>query len=324
MTETLLQETPAASSAAPAAAPAANAQGSQPGPEGTAPSPPSAPPVQPAPAADTPAQDWYSSLDIAKDPKVADRLKRYGTVEKAIEAGLNAQNQLREAGRVKMPGENATEEDLQQFYEAIGAKPDVKEYDLDLKLPDGFEVSDQDKAMIQTLAEKAFEKGGELRSPKVMEFMRDAYGDVLQAQATMMAETAQQRATEHAETLRKDWGPNFEMNLKLADEGVRRFFGKDFGRIKGAQIFDETGQPMGRLGDLPAFANAMMEAVRASSDDVNFTLAASADAPSSIDQIEKEIADIRAKFGRPEYDKLAAPGGRLHQLMERRNRIASR
>ncbi|WP_370372531.1 hypothetical protein [Henriciella pelagia] len=275
----------------------------------------------------TQAKDWFADLELAKDEKVAKRLQRYGTQEDAIKAGLAAQDKLRESGRIKLPGENATDEEKAEFYEAIGAKGKLEEYgDLTPELPEGMEFSDANRAMLTALAEKAYEKGGMLRSPDVIGFMKEAYGDVLQAQAAQMKEIAEEKQAEYSRQIDKMWGENRDLNSKLANEGVSRFFGDRFEEIRTAQLIGEDGQPMGRVGDHPAFLNAMMEAVRQSSDDLAFAVGNSESVNGmGIEQVQAEIDKImhlyetdRQKYDRPEMQQ------KLKELRARKSRISQR
>jgi len=281
--------------------------------------------LDPASAGDAPSaepqKDWYADFELAKDDKVAERLKRYGSTEDAIKAGLSAQDKLRESGRIKLPGENASDEDRAEFYSAIGAKESVADYDLTPTLPEGMEFTDANKAMLTTLAEQAFEKGGMLRSPEVIEFMRDAYGDVLQAQAVQMKEIAESKQAEYSDQIRKMWGDQFELNSKLASEGVSRFFGDSFEEIRTAQLVGEDGQPMGRVGDHPAFMTAMMEAVRQSSEDLTFT--AIQGEPMGSEAIETEIKNIQ-NLRHSDPDAYAKKQTRLLELKGRLERVSSK
>lgn len=265
-------------------------------------------------------QDWYAPfIDGEADQDIAKEAARHADPKSALKALVETKRAFRESGRVKIPGEQASEDDIDAWNKALGRPETVDGYGDALSV-EGFEFDEPDKAMLTALAEEAHTAGGVVASPETVKFMANAYAKVLQAQQAQMSEMAQQKQAEHAKALRTMWQEGHEHNLKMANAGIERFMGEGFEEIKGLTLIDESGQPHGRLGDHPVIANAMMEAMRASSEDPTFLLTNTGDGMGA-DAIDGEIKKIQnMRYADPNaYEKNQQ---RLMELMAKREKVS--
>lgn len=291
-----------------------------------APAPAAAPAAADAPVAAPDANasaassDWYADfLDSEADGDLAKEAARYGSPKDALKALSETKRALRESGRVKIPGEQASEDDINAWNQALGRPETVDGYG-DALAVEGFEFDEPNKAMLTALAEEAHAAGGVVASPETVKFMASAYAKVLQAQQAQVAEMAQQKQAEHAKALRTMWQEGHDFNLKMANAGIERFMGEGFEEIKGLTLIDENGQPHGRLGDHPVIANAMMEAMRASSEDPTFLLTNTGEGMGA-DAIDVEIKKIQnMRYTDP--NAYAKNQQRLMELMAKREKVS--
>ncbi|MEL6662809.1 MAG: hypothetical protein AAFR33_07380 [Pseudomonadota bacterium] len=270
-----------------------------------------------------PSKDWHADWS-GEDDALAKLAGRFGGPKQMAEAFANTQKQLHDRNAVKIPGEQASEDDITAWNTALGVPETVEGYGdaLTPEMPEGMEFDDANKAMLTALAEQAHKAGGVVASPETVKFMANAYGQVLQVQKQQMVEMAEAKQAEHAETLRKMWQQGHDMNLKMAKEGRDRFLGDAFNEVGGWMLLDGNGHPQGVVGDHPAFANAFMEAMRVSSEDPTFLLTNTGESL-GVDGTRAEIDRIMALRGTDpkRYDELAKPGGKLHELRARLERI---
>lgn len=271
---------------------------------------------------ETVVQDWHAEW-TGGDDSLAKLAGRYAGPKEMAQALANTQRSLREGGRVKIPGKNASEDDLTAWNTALGRPETVEGYGdaLTPEMPEGMEFDDANRAMLTALAEDAHAAGGVVSSPEAIKFMANAYGKVLQVQQQQMKEAADAVAAKHAQDLRTTWGQGFNFNLKMANAGIERFMGEGFEEVRGFTLMNEKGEPQGRLGDHPVIANAMMEAMRASSEDPTFLLTNTGDSMGA-DAMQAEIEKIRG-YRLTDPDKYQANYQRLLELRGKLDRVSA-
>jgi hypothetical protein len=128
------------------------------------------------------------------------------------------------AGKIKMPGKDATPEDWAAFYKSIGAPDSADAYKLPLPEGDSGEFAKtaaewfKDAGLFPQQAEKLATKWNEFQTQFNAE----------QTAAAEAAETARIHALDtknkaEAESLKTEWGKSHDANTELAKRAVRQF-----------------------------------------------------------------------------------------------------
>jgi len=222
---------------------AAGADEATPAPEAV---PAEAPAVSEAPEAPSAAPAW---LEGVSDDKVVKLASRYTSPATMAEALYEANREISQ--RVKMPGEDASEEDLGRFRKAMGVPDSVDDYSV--ARPEHIDeeafATDEYQAPIQAIVSDLHAAGA---SQKVVEALFDRY---FALERDGLAEQSR-RDDEHkatAETeLRKEWGAGYDENLAHAND----FMGRD-GKLLNLELKDGS-----LLASYAPFVKLMAEAGR--------------------------------------------------------------
>ena len=138
------------------------------------------------------ADNWRDGLpESIRNEKCLDSIKTVGALAQSY---VHAQKSIG-ANKIAIPGENATPEELDEFYKALGRPDKAEDYESSkIELPEGVTLDDDEVKKFRTFA---FEHG---ISQKVFEAALKF--DVERVQAQIAAETARANA-EYEETLGK-------------------------------------------------------------------------------------------------------------------------
>jgi len=221
-----------------------------------------APPVEATPETPPVAQEtdvpkseptWRETLpDDLKTDKSLEKFKDVPSLAKSyLEAQKAVSKAMNEKG-VKVPGENATPEEIAEYRKTLGIPETPDGYELESPaLPEGM-VFDQDKA--KAFAELAHAKG----------ISKEAFQELVKHfNASQIAEfEASQKAVQEnikAATIemKKEWGKDFEKNLAKAEAAIITVFGEDFNKM-----LQETG-----LGNDPRVIRGMFKASQTIGED---------------------------------------------------------
>ena len=171
------------------------------------------------------AENWREGLpEDLRGEKCLDQIKNIGGLVKSY---VSAQKMLG-GNRISVPGENATEEERNAFYKAIGRPDTAEAYKHDgVKLPDGVALGDED---LKAFREFAFQHG------MTQEVYQAALQfDVDRVRAAVEAEEAAANA-EYEETLGKlkaEFGGNFDNMVAQCDKALATFGLTELFREKG-------------------------------------------------------------------------------------------
>lgn len=193
------------------------------------PAPAAAAPVagDPAPNGDAgPAPDWYGSLsaDLGDGETASNRdyvqAKGFKDIDALTKAYRNAEKGLHESGRIKVPGEGATAQEIAEYRTATGVPNDPAGY----TLPE-FKGADGNPIPINTaLTERIFAKAHELGGSKAL--IEQLVMGEIQAQIEESDAGVKQLQAEATAHIAK-WGPEKEagiaqVNAALKDLGFSR------------------------------------------------------------------------------------------------------
>lgn len=170
----------------------------------------------------TPPPNWVTS-QLPKDMQDEPLLKQYSKPADALRAFVEL-SRKQEQG-LTHPGDDATEEQMRQFREALGVP----------KGPDGYELdtgdNEPDEDMLSWFKQAAHKASlSPQQAQKVME----------EWNASLTPEAQQQRLAKQRENvenqLRQEWGGDFDENIRMAHKAMDTFAGEEF-----SSYLEETG-----------------------------------------------------------------------------------
>ena len=269
--------------------------------EPAAPATPATPatPAAAAPA-EPPAFDWRKEIagDDEKLYKHLERTPDLKTLHKRLE---DSQKELKDSGRVKLPGKDATDQDRAAFNQALGVpeKPDA--YNIKLDLPDGVALDDNDKAELKQITEYLHSKGGVTASPETVKHAHELYLEMRESRQAALVAKGEMAHQETLKALKTEWGADFKNNVGFANAAVTGLFGKEIASdILNTRLEDGT-----RLGDFQPFLKAMNMAGRQLAQDPLFLPTNSLQGdPKTLTARKQEIMALRT--GTTQQQKLYA------------------
>ena len=155
-----------------------------------------------APAKDnTPAPEFDWRAEGSKgDEKILGRLGRYKSLGDFVNAGIEAQNALRERDTKLLP-KDATEEQLAEWRVNNGIPETPDKYEL--SLDDGLVIGEDDKPMVDSVLAEMHKVNA---TPEMVSAAINAYYRSTEQQAAMISEKDQSDAASALEVLRGEWG----------------------------------------------------------------------------------------------------------------------
>ena len=125
---------------------------------------------------------------------------------------------------IPKPKENATDEEKQAYYRALGRPDKVEDYKFEaVKLPPGAE-SVYDKTIDGWFREKFFQAG---LSKEQAAFLQKEYNAGFIDRFNQMAVTKEQARQDSATKLKAEWGTKFDENLIVAERALEHFGGPE-------------------------------------------------------------------------------------------------
>lgn len=235
------------------------------------------------PTGSNPLEGWRDGLsdDIKNDPSLAS----FKDVEGLAKSYVHSQKMI---GTEKMPTprEDWDEASWNAFYEKAGRPANAEEYaDPSVELPEGINL---DSDTINTFKDKFHELG--LSSKQASGLMDYYFNDVVKNHETMQDNNSK-TLEEATQTLRNDFGRDFDLNIELA-RGALRKFGDD----NLISMLEESG--LGNNPDLiKAFANVgrMVSEDDARGGNSSLQLNGSANAQSELQNLKMD-GDFQSKL----------------------------
>lgn len=194
--------------------------------------------------------DWYGSLSAdageAETASHRDYIKGKGfkTVDDVVKAYRSAEKAIHDTGRVKIPGEGATPEELTAWRKATGVPDDAAGYTITApKDADGNDI-ELDNDLLGGLTETAHKLG----VPKPM--LEGLVGDFIQSQLDQAAaHDSEQRAAGAA--VLKEWGAGQAEKLAAVDRAASAlgFTSQEMVAIRNAIGADKALKTFAKLGE---------------------------------------------------------------------------
>ena len=274
-------------------------------------------PAAPA-ATDAPKDDWAATRSkiAGADEKLLKQLSRYGSLDEAVKAGVEAQKKLAGTRSVAKPGKDATDAEKAAYREANGIPESADKYDL--QLPAGLVIGDADKPFLDAFLKTAHDNN---LTPEQVNAAANSHFALLEQQ--VQARNARDEETKVAanEALTEAWGSERDLNLNLihglldtAPAGVKE-------QLLGARMGD--GTPFGNSADalkwlatLAREQNPVATVVPGSGANAQQALAG------ELEQIQSLMGDMKSEYWKgPRAEKMQA---RYRELLEVQDKVAAR
>lgn len=267
------------------------------------------PPADPAPADDWRAEYAGDNTALLNEMSKTTDIKDYINTTHSRLAEAQTQLRNRDENSIKILGEDAGDDERAAFNEKLGIPKEAGEYKIDVEPPQGLEVSDADKAMLERVTSKLFESGGFAATPATINAAHAVYYDAMQEAAAQAEVAAIQAQEATVKELKSEWGTDYKNNMRLAQEAM-----KEFGSIEDAQEFMGIQLADGSLlGDNAQFLRTFARFARTKAEDPLFAQVLE-NADTSVASLEDKIDGImklyrstdpkdREKYNSPETQK---------------------
>lgn len=161
---------------------------------------------------------WREQVTDPDLRKIADR---FNSPQDAIKAVADLRK--RESTSIRIPGENATDEERAAYRKAIGVPEKPEQYAF--VMPEGREANDVDKAFQNHFAQVFHKFDIPAHAAKGL---NDEWNKFIDEAAKVQAEADKSFAKATMDALKQEWGDDFERNNTLATRAAQEILGKDF------------------------------------------------------------------------------------------------
>ena len=216
-----------------------------------------APETQAAGSSDQPSVSlegdaWKQALEsLPDDLKGSESLANTKSLEDLTRQLVNAQS-LVGKDKIALPGEDASEEEVNAFYHALGKPESPEGYEFpDQGLAEGFEPTDEFNEGIRQAANEA-----NLTKDQAAKLYRAVQNQLAQGSQKAM-EAKSQMSEQGIEALKGEWGQAFDQNVNFARDAV-----ENFGSPELKALLDDSG-----LGNHPEVVKAFAKVGRTIAED---------------------------------------------------------
>ena len=260
-------------------------------------------------------------LDQAAHDKLLNRLKRFQSIDDALEWGFNADKKIADGSYKKPLGDKATPEEIAEYRKANGI-PETHDKYLE-KLPDGLVIGDEDKPFIEKFTKAFHDKNAD---PSVVAAAIKTYYDVVDEQEGLRAETNAAAKTATEDALREEWGADYRANTNL----VNSFIGS-----MPKDLQDELFQSAKPDGTQIMNNPAMLQWLAQQARELNYTGAVLPSGQAEVKGMDTEIHDLTKASGdkngpywkgppHPTRKGETVMSGRLLELYELKDKLGAR
>lgn len=176
--------------------------------------------------------------DGIKDESLQNFVKNFNTPEDLAKSALQFRQKLSNA--ITMPGKDASEDDIREFYSKLGVpeSPDKYEFQLPEERPET--VTDEVLNPILGTMREALHKAG--ATPQVAQAALQTAVDLVVGSHQKTLDGWSKSYQDGVDALKQEWGADFEMNNNYAQRAYKQFHNEEFGNLLDAAIID--GKPL--------------------------------------------------------------------------------
>jgi hypothetical protein len=241
--------------------------------------------------------NWRNGIKNDDFRKAAER---FNSLDDVFNAVSDLRGKL--SNRVALPGEDASEEEVERFRKAFGIPESAEAYTI--TPPEGEELLEADTQFIDALKPMAFENG--IPQEAFQGFYDKMVSYVAEAQEAQ-AELRKNHAEESREGMQKEWGSDYSANESVANRSMTELSDQipnsslaEF--ITGTVLEDGT-----MLGDHPEMLRLFAHLGRRMSEDGVMAPVASdeaSDLETKIDELTAKAHAASASYNKAEADRL--------------------
>lgn len=249
---------------------------------------------------DAPAPGWTEGIE---DDKVLGLANRYTTPAKMASALYEANRELSQ--RVKMPGDDASDEDRAKFAKAMGVPESADDYEI--AAPDGIDA-EKFEALQEPIKNIVTEMHAAGANQQVVSAMLTKYFE-FETAAQVETNRADQAYLDRTEQdLRKEWGAGYEENMAFANDFLTS-------TPELAQMELKDGM---LLGSHPAFVKRMAEVGRLTNEgQLRFGVSGQAGAADLQGEYDQLSRDIHTAYNAGDRSKASALDAQRAALSEK-------
>jgi hypothetical protein len=206
--------------------------------------------------------------------------KRFTSSQALAKSYVSLERQLSNSNKVAVPNENSTDEEWNAFFAKAG-RPDKPE-GYELVAPEGVAKQVWNEQEVKDFSGLAHKLGLSKKSANALvSWQAERLGKAYEAQTQM----AEQAKIQTVDSLKKEWGGDFDKNVELAKKAAQTFGGDEL-----------LNHP---LSNDPAFIKAMAKAGASISEDKLAGGRGSANAASDPSSVREEIGQIMSDRSNP-------------------------
>lgn len=243
-----------------------------------------------APAA--PDVSWRESITDERARKLAER---YNTLNDFANGALEKDRLISQ--RAPLPGENASEDDIARYHRAIGVPESPEGYDLQqpANVSDDVWNNPATQAVLSPMLEHMHKAG---MTPQQVAAVVNPYMQAASEAAIEQARIDAVEAENAEEQLRKDWGPDYQANMRFANQFIEtlpqlnELTLADNTLLASNPLFIRMASELGRLRDGGSQQLGLLGGE------------AGADAKQAYDDITRKMHDAYARGDKVEAQKL--------------------
>lgn len=176
------------------------------------------------PAGEGATGDIQSFLELLPEEDRNDpNLKNFKSVQDFAKSYSEQRKMI--GSMVKIPGEDATPEELDKFFQKIGKPTDAAGYELSKELPEGLTLNeDMYNEFGQVALESNLTKG---QVSKLYEWYNNKTAALYQEVAQQQQAALQQEIEQGVSDLKKEWGSEYKENIQVAVNTAKQFLSQE-------------------------------------------------------------------------------------------------
>ena len=238
--------------------------------------------------------DWRQNI-AGEDPKLLKELEKHKTPAELAKAYRELQKQFSSTRPAPELPKDATPEQVAEWREKAGIPESWDKYDT--TLDNGVVIGENDKPIVESWLKKAHEMN---MKPENAKKSLQAYFEMTNAMESERIRNAESKKQATVEILSKDWGVQFNENVKITEQFLEKQFGKEgLDKLNQATLADGSF-----LMHDPALFKFFQEQAELTEGGHTVVASPTADLPSLMDrkkQIEKiALTDSKLFYNSPE------------------------
>lgn len=196
--------------------------------------------------------DWR---DLLTDDDAKKQASRFESLDAVFKANADMRKSI--SDRVKIPGEDADEKEVEKFRKAMGIPASADDYKIEL--PEGMKIDEAEQVLLDAV--KPIAHAANVPESVLSTFItgfKELEGQILNEHTADLERHQEAAITE----LRTEWGKDHEANVNIANRAMNQFGGEDM-----VKFLNETEAAGGVLANHPQMVRLFAKLGRQMSED---------------------------------------------------------